>query len=117
MENNTHTKHKKMSVNDFFTAIRDLEGTVYAIDRTSKFKKSVELAYLRNLDLEKLKNVIHTLAKGEKLPNANCPHRLKNTKTEIWECHISPDWLLLWQQNESEFILLLLDTGTHSDLF
>ena len=36
---------------------------------------------------------------------------------KIWECHINPDWLLTWQQNDNELIILLVSTGTHSDLF
>jgi mRNA interferase YafQ len=35
----------------------------------------------------------------------------------IFECHIKPDWLLIWEQNDTELILLIVDTGTHSDLF
>jgi mRNA interferase YafQ len=45
------------------------------------------------------------------------PHILSGKYAGIWECHIEPDWLLLWKQNDTELTLLLLDTGTHSDVF
>jgi len=57
--------------------------------------------------------VIHTLAKGEKLDAKYHAHTLEGYR----ECHIKPDWLLLWQQKEDKLVLILLDTGTHSDLF
>ena len=44
-------------------------------------------------------------------------HILDGYKSVIWECHVKPDWLLLWQQINDELILILLDTGSHSDLF
>lgn len=51
----------------------------------------------------------------------NFPHPLKGYKKKenevVMECHIQPDWLLVWKQNEAELTLLLIDTGTHSDLF
>lgn len=45
------------------------------------------------------------------------PHKLVNQKVETWECHIEPDWLMTWEQNDMELTLLFLQTGTHSDLF
>jgi mRNA interferase YafQ len=107
----------KMTVKAFLNAIEELEGTVYAIGITGRFKKSLSLAHRRNLDLGELKDVIHTLAKGEGLDPKHRQHALKGYGTEILECHIRPDWLLLWQQKDDELILILLDTGTHSDLF
>ena len=94
---------------------------VYNLYKTKTFKKNVKLCYKRNLDLDMLENVIVKLAKREPLPENNYPHPLKGYKKkpyeEIMECHIQPDWLLLWTQNETELILLLTNTGTHSDLF
>ncbi len=75
------------------------------------------LSYRRDLDLGLLKEVIHTLAKGKSLPAKHRPHTLKGYGTAVCECHIRPDWLLLWQQRDDELVLILLDTGTHSDLF
>ncbi|MDD6553918.1 MAG: type II toxin-antitoxin system YafQ family toxin [Prevotellaceae bacterium] len=52
-----------------------------------------------------------------KLPAKYHPHILKGIYHDIWECHLEPDWLLLWKQDEEELVLLLVDTGSHSDLF
>lgn len=57
------------------------------------------------------------LEQDGKLPNKYKPHKLSGNFSECWECHIKPDWLLIWQQFDDELILLLLNTGTHSDLF
>ncbi|MGC4129045.1 MAG: type II toxin-antitoxin system YafQ family toxin [Bergeyella sp.] len=51
------------------------------------------------------------------LPAKYKPHKLSGNYAGCWECHIKPDWLLIWKQNDNELILLLMDTGTHSDLF
>jgi mRNA interferase YafQ len=110
-------QNKRLTVKEFFEAIKDLDETIYQIQITNRFKKSLELSYRRNLDLELLKEVIHTLAKGEKLDAKYRVHSLSKFSVVVWECHIKPDWLLLWQQIEDELILILLDTGTHSDLF
>ena len=107
----------RMTVKAFLEAIINLEETVYQIRITNKFKKSLDLSYQRNLDLGLLKEVIHTLAKGEKLDAKHRTHTLVGYRTVVWECHVKPDWLLLWQQINEELILVLLDTGTHSDLF
>jgi len=106
-----------MTVKEFLEVIKNLEETIYQIQITNRFKKSLDLSYRRNLDLKLLKNIIHTLAKGEKLDTKHRPHTLEGYKTVIWECHVRPDWLLLWQQTDDGLILILLDTGSHSDLF
>jgi mRNA interferase YafQ len=110
-------KHKRKTVTEFFEVLKKFENTVYAIDVTGKFKKDVKLAYSRNLNLELLENVIYILAKGEKLGTKHSQHKLTGYKIELWECHISSDWLMTWYQNDNELIVLLVDTGTHSDLF
>ncbi len=106
-----------MTPKAFLNAIEKLEETVYEIKITNRFSKSLALSYRRNFDLELLKNVIHTLAKGKQLAAKYRPHILKGYAAVIHECHIKPDWLLLWQQEDDDLILILLDTGTHSDLF
>ena len=108
---------RQMTVKEFLEAIKNLEETIYQIQITNRFRKSLDLSYRRNLDFGLLKEVIHTLAKGEKLDAKYRTHTLEGYKTIIWECHVKPDWLLLWQQMDDELILILLDTGTHSDLF
>ena len=109
--------NKRMTVKEFLETIKNLEETTYQIQITNRFMKSLDLSFRRNLDLGLLKDVIHTLAKGEKLAVKYRAHTLEGYKTVIWECHVKPDWLLLWQQIENELVLILLDTGSHSDLF
>ena len=107
----------RITVKEFLETIKSLDETVFEIQITNRFKKSLDVSYRRNLDLELLKDVIHTLAKGEKLDAKYRAHTLEGYSTVVWECHIKPDWLLLWQFMEDELILILLNTGTHSDLF
>jgi len=108
---------KRMTVKEFLKVIENLEETIYQIQITNKFKKSLDLSYRRNLDLKLLKDVIHTLAKDDKLEEKHRPHTLEGFKTIVWECHVKPDWLLLWQYTDDGLVLILLDTGSHSDLF
>jgi len=117
MEQSKYDTPKRMTVKEFLEAIENLDETICQIQITIKFKKSLDLSYRRGLDLKLLKDVIHTLAKGNKLDVKHRPHTLEGYKMVIWECHIKPDWLLLWQHTNSGLILILLDTGTHSDLF
>ena len=108
---------KRMTVKEFREAVRNYEDTIYQIQITNKFKKSLDLSFRRNLDLALLRDVIHTLAKGEKLDTKYRTHTSEGYQTVIWECHVKSDWLLLWQQIDEELILILLNTGTHFDLF
>ena len=112
---------KRKTPDDFFKSLQNYDNFVYNVYNTNTFKKNVKLCYKRNLDLDLLENVIVKLAKDEKLPENYFPHPLKGYKMRqneiVMECHINPDWLLVWTQNETELILLLTNTGTHSDLF
>lgn len=67
--------------------------------------------------MELLKNIVITLANGEKLPNENRDHELKGDHRGYRECHIQPDWLLVYKIKDDILILTLSETGTHSDLF
>jgi hypothetical protein len=58
----------------------------------------------------------HRLSEG-KLPAEYLPHLLHGNRRGQWECHIQPDWLLIWEQHDQELILVMLNTGTHADLF
>ena len=90
---------------------------MYAIKYTNKFKKDVKRCHKRGLDLNLLRNAVDILAKTGKLPSEYMPHQLKGNYKNRMECHLKPDWLLVWMQNDKELILLFTDTGTHSDLF
>jgi mRNA interferase YafQ len=114
-------KQKRKTSDDFFQSLENYDDFVYNVYQTNTFKKNVKLCYKRNLNLELLEHIIVKLAKNEKLPENNSLHPLKGYKKkqneEVMECHIQPDWLLVWAQNDTELTLLLTNTGTHSDLF
>lgn len=90
---------------------------MYEIKYTSQFKKKLKLCNKRGLDMSKLANVLNILSRGETLPAQYRQHKLSGNFVDCWECHIQPDWLLIWKQNDTELLLLLVDTGTHSDIF
>lgn len=89
----------------------------YRLFTTKTFDKSLKRCRRRGYDMEKLKRALVILLNEGKLPSSYKPHRLKGNHAGEWEAHISPDWLLVWLQDEDQLTLLLLDTGTHSDLF
>jgi mRNA interferase YafQ len=90
---------------------------MYSLYTTNKFDKILKLCKKRNYDLSLLQIVIDLLQENGQLSVNYKPHKLSGNYKECWECHIKPDWLLIWKQNDKELTLLLLDTGTHSDLF
>ena len=89
----------------------------YKIKYSGSFKKSYKLCKRRGYDISLLQEVINILAEKGELPAKYKPHILSGKLDCIWECHIEPDWLLLWIKKEDEMTLLLLNTGTHSDIF
>ena len=89
----------------------------YIIRYSSNFKKAYKRCKKRGLDMLLLKEVIRILSEEGKLPPTYHAHTLQGKYKDLWECHIQPDWLLVWEQNDKEFILYFLSTGTHSDLF
>lgn len=92
----------------------------YRIEHTSRFKRQLKLAHKRHLNVRKLLDLVNLLATSdEPLPERYRNHRLVGSARfrDCWECHIEPDWLLVYRKDKDELILLLLETGTHSDLF
>ena len=89
----------------------------YDIARTTQFKKDVKLAQKRGKDLSKLKDVIDILASGNPLDKKFRDHELKGEYANKRECHIEPDWLLVYRIEGDKLLLYLLRTGSHSDLF
>lgn len=89
----------------------------YNIERTSQFKKDFKSAVKRNLDISKLTEVINLLADGQELPEKYKDHFLKGNYAGYRECHIQPDWLLIYKISEDVLILSLFRTGSHSELF
>jgi len=90
---------------------------MYSIQTTNRFEKDVILCQKRGLNLADLKKAMNILGESGKLPPKYKPHKLFGKYIGCWECHIKPDWLLIWEQNDSVLTLLFLNTGTHSDLF
>jgi mRNA interferase YafQ len=89
----------------------------YEIERTSQFKKDFKLALKRNCNIEKLKTAVTILANGECLPEEYLDHPLRGNYSGYRECHIEPDWLLIYKITENVLLLTLYRTGSHSDLF
>lgn len=84
---------------------------------SSKFRKDLKLAKKRGLKLDHLRDVVNTLAAGEKLSAQYRDHSLTGDYRGFRECHIEPDWLLVYRIDEDELALFLFRTGSHSDLF
>lgn len=89
----------------------------YRIVQTSRFKKDLKVAIKRGYDIELLSTVINFLINGEKLPEKYKDHDLFGGYKGCRECHVTPDWLLIYEIDGKELILYLTRTGTHSDLF
>lgn len=90
---------------------------MYRIDYTNRFKKDLKRCQKRGLDIQLIRDAVNLLASTGTLPTKYRPHKLSGNKCGQWECHIEPDWLMTWEQNDTELTLLFLQTGTHSDLF
>lgn len=91
----------------------------YTVDFTTNFKKQYKKVKKQGKDLNKLHMIIEKLANGEELDLKHKNHNLINNKIyrDCKECHIEPDWLLIYQIKDNELVLLLFSTGSHSELF
>lgn len=83
----------------------------------SKFKKDIKTIKKRNYDLSKLQEIIEILAEEKTLPAKYKDHSLTGIYQDFRECHILPDWLLIYRIDKDILTLVLSRTGTHSDLF
>ena len=92
-----------------------MRKTKYTVKPTTQFKKDFKLAMKRGLKIELLEDVIAALAMGETLPEKHKDHALTGNWVGHRECHVLPDWLLIYYQTDTE--LYLYRTGTHADLF
>ena len=89
----------------------------YNIRPTTRFQKDLKRAQKRGYNLSLLTTIIKQLAEGEALPEKDKDHPLSGDYAGCRECHIAPDWLLIYEVADDELILYLTRTGTHSDLF
>ena len=89
----------------------------YKIVPTGKFKRDLKVAIKRGYDISLLDTVVSMLINGEKLPVKYKDHALIGNFKKYRECHITSDWLLIYELSDHELILYLIRTGTHSDIF
>ena len=90
---------------------------IYEIVFTGRFKKDYKLALSRGRDISKLDAVISALANGQTLEERYRDHALSGKLERHRECHVEPDWLLIYLREDDTLVLTLSRTGTHSDLF
>ena len=90
---------------------------MYTIKRTGQFKKDLKTAIRRGYNSKLMEEVVDCLAAGEILDEKYRDHGLSGNWAGYRECHILPDWLLIYQYDNADLILYLTRTGTHSDLF
>ena len=89
----------------------------YEIKFTTQFKKDVKLAQKQGKKIDKLYEVIEHLANGETLDEKFRDHSLSGKYGDTRECHVEPDWLLVYQVFDSVLVLMLYRVGSHSELF
>ena len=89
----------------------------YAVRQTTKFRKELKKMLKRGADRSKLSAVVKMLAQGKTLPPQYRDHALTGDMTGTRDCHITPDWLLLYRIENDVLVLTLTRTVTHADLF
>lgn len=89
----------------------------YTVKPTTKFQRDLKRVQKRGYDISLLTDIIKKLAAGEQLPEKNRDHSLNGDYANCRECHITPDWLLVYEIDNGELILYLTRTRMHSDLF
>ena len=94
-----------------------MNNYIYSLKYTTRVKKDYKLAKKRGLDLRLLENVIDELLQGHTLEAKYLDHHLHGDYEGFNECHIQPDWLLIYGKDDNNLILTAVRTGTHVDLF
>jgi len=89
----------------------------YTLIQSTRFKKDRKLAKKQNLNMDELELIVIKLANGEKLDPTYKDHKLHGNYEGCRECHITPDWLLIYRIYEDQLILILTRIGSHSELF
>ncbi len=87
------------------------------LETTAKYRKDIKLMYRRGLNLALLERIIEKLKKMEPLEDKHHDHPLKGDYVGFRECHITPDWLLIYAIDNNRLVLTASRTGSHSDLF
>lgn len=94
-----------------------MRETKLNVKPTTQFRIDYKLAMKRGLKISLLEDIVSLLALGEPLPDKNKDHALSGDWVGHQECHIQPDWLLVYRVEENVLVLTLVRTGTHADLF
>lgn len=89
----------------------------YEVKFTNQFKRDLKLAKKQGKDINKLFDIISTLAEGKKLDSKYRDHNLSGDYIGCRECHVEPDWLLVYEVMDHVLILMIYRVGTHSELF
>ena len=89
----------------------------YQVVLSTRFKKEFRRCIKRGLNMRLITDAMNMLEATGSLPAKYKPHKLSGDMDGIWECHIQPNWLMTWEQNDQQLTLLFLQTGTHADLF
>lgn len=89
----------------------------YKIKTTHRFDKDYKRCIKRGYNISLLQAVMLILRDTAKLPSKYHPHKLSGIRANQWECRITPDWLMVWEQDNEQLTMLFLQTGTHADLF
>ena len=92
-------------------------STKYKLRITGECKQNLKLCKRRGLPMDELWIVVGMLLNGETLDEKYHAHILSGDRKGQWECHIQPDWLLIWEVHDQELVLVLINSGSHSDLF
>lgn len=91
---------------------------MYELKPTGQFKKDLKLCQKRGYDIRNIAEVLEFLKNDGQVPEKYLPHKLVGRKYKgFWECHVEPDWLLVYDIQETICLVALVRTGTHSDLF
>ncbi|MBR1438578.1 MAG: type II toxin-antitoxin system YafQ family toxin [Synergistaceae bacterium] len=90
---------------------------MYTVRTSKRYRRELKKVISRGKDIGKLEEVINILASGEKLPQKYSDHPLSGDWKGFRECHIEPNWLLVYSIHDDILVLVLMSTGTHSDVF
>ena len=88
----------------------------YKISTTHQFERDLKRCIKRGYPMDEFRTVVQLLERDGRLPEVYQPHMLHGDRQGQWECHIQPNWLLIWKQIGNELELLMLNIGPHSDL-
>lgn len=89
----------------------------YRLFTTRTFDKDLKRCKKRGYPMAELRVVLNQLIENGCVDKKYRPHVLLGDRKGQWECHIKPDWILVWKQDDDELTLLMMNTGTHADLF